>query len=379
MSRRETLRNRIRKHTRRRHHDQPGVAPGTLESPEGASVSIITVIAYSEEEFIEEKVASVSDLPAYLKKWPVIWINIDGLGSIDVISALGQMFGLHPLALEDVSNTHHRAKIEDYESYLFIVTHMVRILKETLDTEQLSMFVGKNYVLTLQERNDGDVLDPVRERLRRGKGRMIRKVGADYLAYSLLDATVDGYFPVLEYLGDTINDLEDRVIDKPDRPVIAETHRIKRDLRTLRQAMWPLREAISNLTGDHDIITDNTRIYLRDCHDHIISVLDLLEIDRERASGLIDIYLSSINNQMNETMKVLTIISTIFIPLSFIASIYGMNFDTEISPYNMPELEWVYGYPFALGLMALIASLLLALFIRRGWIRFQNAPNFLKH
>jgi magnesium transporter len=358
--------------TRLRHHDKPGTTPGTVEPPAGAPQPIITVIAYDENELVESGHIAVSDIPAYLEKWPVTWINVEGLGSVDVLNALGQLFNLHPLALEDVSNTHHRAKAEDYTDYLFIVTHMMRMREEKLDTEQLSIFVGKNYVMTLQEGAEGDVLNPVRDRLRRGKARLIRKASADYLAYAIMDATVDGYFPVLEHFGDWISTLEDRVIETPDRTMIAETHRVKRDLRILRQAMWPLREAISNMSSDNDIVTDATRIYLRDCHDHVVNILDLLEIDRERASGLIEIYLSSINNQMNETMKILTVISTIFIPLGFIASLYGMNFDTSISPFNMPELGWTYGYPFALGLMALVATILLVFFIRKGWVRLRD-------
>jgi len=358
--------------TRLRHHDNPGTAPGTVTSPAGAPPSVISIMAYNEDDLVEVESVSVEDIPAYLEKWTVTWINVEGLGSVDVLNALGQLFSIHPLALEDVSNTHHRAKAEDYSDYLFIVTHMMRMREDKLDTEQLSVFVGKNYVLTLQEGAEGDVLGPVRDRLRRGKGRIIRKMAGDYLAYAIMDATVDGYFPVLEHFGDWISELEDQVIETPNRSMIAETHQVKRDLRILRQAMWPLREALSNMEGDNDIMTDATRLYLRDCHDHVVNILDLLEIDRERASGLIEIYLSSINNQMNETMKILTVISTIFIPLSFIASVYGMNFNTAISPFNMPELEWAYGYPFALSLMAIVATALLAFFARKGWIRLRD-------
>lgn len=362
----------LKKRTRLRHHDTPGTAPGTLEMPAGARPPAITIIAYNDSELVEAVDISVSDIPAYLEKWPVTWINVEGLGSLETLSTLGQLFNLHPLTLEDVSNIHHRAKAEDYDHYLFIVTHMMRMRSTNLDSEQLSMFVGKNYVLTLQEGTEGDVLTPVRDRLRKGKGRIIRKSFTDYLAYAIMDATVDGYFPVLEHFGDWISELEDRVIDKPDRTMIAETHRVKRDLRILRQAIWPLREAISNMSGDNEIMTDATRLYLRDCHDHVVNIIDLLEIDRERASGLIEIYLSSINKQMNETMKILTVISTIFIPLSFIASVYGMNFDTSVSRFNMPELEWAYGYPFALGLMAVVAATLLGYFIRKGWIHLRD-------
>jgi magnesium transporter len=348
------------------------MVPGTLVVPEGASAPVITVIAYNDNDLIEQKISSVSEIPALLEKWPSTWINVDGLGSAEVLKELGDLFKLHPLALEDVSNIHHRAKAEEYDDYLFVITHMMRILNEELSREQLSLFIGRNYVLTVQERDDGDVLEPVRERLRRSKGRLIRKGGSNYLGYALLDATVDGYFPVMEHFGDWISGLEDKVIGNPDGDMIAETHRVKRELRLMRQAIWPMREVIINISGDNNIISDETRIYLRDCRDHVINIIDLLEIDRERASGLIDIYLSSVNNQMNETMKVLTVIATIFIPLSFIASVYGMNFDTSISPWNMPELEWVYGYPFALGLMAFVALLLLGYFAKRRWIRLKD-------
>ena len=358
--------------TRLRHHDKPGTAPGTIESPAGSLAPIISVIAYSDTDLIEARDIAVSDIPAYLEKWPVTWINVEGLGKTETLNALGQLFSIHPLALEDVSNIHHRAKAEDYDDYLFIITHMMRMHETILDTEQLSIFVGKNYVLTWQEGKVGDVLGPVRDRLRRGTGRTIRKSAADYLAYAIMDATVDGYFPVLEHFGDWISELEDRVIDNPDRSMISKTHAVKRDLRILRQAIWPLREAIGNMSGDNNIVTDTTRLYLRDCHDHIVNIIDLLEIDRERASGLIEIYLSSINKQMNETMKILTVISTIFIPLSFIASVYGMNFDTSVSRFNMPELEWAYGYPFALGLMGFVAAILLGFFIRKGWIYLRE-------
>lgn len=354
---------------RRRHHDSPGMIPGTIMVPEGASAPIISVIAYNDDALTEAILTSSADIPAYLQQWPMTWINVDGLGSADLLRELGDMFQLHALALEDVSNTHHRAKTEDYDDYLFIITHMMRQIDGGLDREQISLFIGQNYVLTIQERPGGDILAPVRERLRRGKGRLIRKAGTDYLGYAILDTIVDGYFPIMEHFGDWISTLEDSVIDNPSRTLIGETHDIKRQLQMLRQCIWPMREVIVNMSSDNDIVKEETRLYLRDIRDHVTNIMDLLEIDRERASGLIDVYLSSVNNQMNETMRVLTVIATIFIPLSFIASLYGMNFDTTISPWNMPELKWFYGYPFALGLMALVALILLGYFAKRGWIK----------
>lgn len=355
-------------HTRRRHHDKPGVAPGTLAPPPDAYPSSISLMAYGDKDMTEKNLSAISEISDYIGAWPVTWINIDGLANVELLAELGRVLHFHPLALEDVLNQHHRAKADDFGDHIFLITHMMRIKEEIIDTEQLSIFIGKNFVITIQERPDGDVLDPVRERLRRGELRRIRTAAADYLAYSILDAVIDGYFPVLEFVGDWISTLEDQVVLKPDRQLVTETHLLKRELRRMRQAMWPLREAINTLHNEHPLISDETQIYLRDCQDHIINVLDLLEIDRERASGLVDIYLSSVNNQMNETIKVLTVISTIFIPLSFIAGVYGMNFDRGASPYNMPELGWAYGYPFALGLMLLVLLSLLAFFIRRGWI-----------
>lgn len=356
-------------HTRRRHHDKPGMAPGTLVAPPGAEPSAISVIAYGEKGIIEKNLSSITEITDYIGHWPVTWINIDGLADVTALAELGKTLNFHPLALEDVLNQHHRAKADDFGDHIFMITHMIRLKEETLENEQLSIFIGNNFIVTIQERSDGDVLDPVRDRLRRGEMRRIRTGAADYLAYSIIDAVIDGYFPVLEFVGDWISNLEDQVVIRPDRHLVTETHILKRELRQMRQAMWPLREAINILHNEHPLISEETQLYLRDCQDHIINVLDLLEVDRERASGLVDIYLSSVNNQMNETIKILTIISTIFIPLSFIAGVYGMNFDRQASPYNMPELGWFYGYPFALGLMGIVFLLLLAFFVHRGWIR----------
>lgn len=370
-----TRRRKKHLHTRRRHHDKPGVAPGTLVPPPDSHPSTITLIAYGEKDITEKSLSSINEITDYIGTWPVSWINIDGLANVDILEELGKILHFHPLALEDVLNQHHRAKADDFGDYIFLITHMMRIKGDIVDNEQLSLFIGKNFVITIQERPDGDVLDPVRERLRRGEMRRIRTASADYLAYSILDAVIDGYFPVLEFVGDWISNLEDQVVLKPDQQLVSETHFLKRELRRMRQAMWPLREAIYTLHSEHPLISDETQIYLRDCQDHIINILDLLEIDRERASGLVDIYLSSVNNQMNETIKVLTVISTIFIPLSFIAGVYGMNFDRQASPYNMPELGWAYGYPFALGLMTLVLLSLLIFFMRRGWVHLPKPDN----
>jgi magnesium transporter len=289
-----------------------------------------------------------------------------GVGDAETVRRIGEIFALHRLALEDCINVHQRPKVEEYEDHRFIVSRMAMI-REGPDTEQISLFLGRNFVITFQEQ-PGDCFGPVRERLRAARGR-IRAAGADYLAYALLDAIVDSYFPVLESYGERIEDLEDDVLLRPDNRTVAQIFELKRDLLALRRAAWPQREAINTLIREPSpLIDDETRIFLRDCYDHAVHVLDIVETHREQAASLTDVYLSSMSNRLNEVMKVLTIIATIFIPLSFIASVYGMNFDTERSPWNMPELEWYFGYPFALGLMALTAAGLLLFFRRKGWI-----------
>ncbi len=355
------------KKTKLRHHEQPGASPGTLTVPEGAPFPRIHLFAYDNNNIAEHEIAKVEDIKPFLAKWPVTWVNVEGLGSVDIIRQLGDLFTLHPLALEDVVNINHRPKTDEYDSNLFVILKMMLIRDGKLCIEQLSMFLGKNYVLTFLE-DPGDVLNPVRDRLRRGLGRKIRGAGPDYLAYALLDAIIDGYFPVLEFYGDQLNELEDAVIANSTPEIIARTHDIKRDLRGLRHVMWPLRDVISLLSDDNTMIRDDIHPYMRDCHDHVIQVLDLLEIYRERAAGLVDIYLSSLSYRMNEIMKVLTIIATIFIPLTFIVGVYGMNFDPDASPWNMPELRWEYGYPFSIAVMLAVTGGLLGYFRHRGWL-----------
>ncbi len=323
-------------------------------------------MAYGPEEWTERDVTDPQAVREFLGKWPVTWVNVYGLGDARILSELAQIFSLHPLALEDVVNLHQRAKVEQYATHQFIVAQMVS-LAEHVDTEQLSLFLGHGFVLTFEERT-GDCLGAVRERIRAGTGH-VRAAGADYLTYAILDAVIDAYFPALERYGEHLEALEDDVIARPDNHAISRIRAIKHDLLVLRRAIWPQRDALNSLFRDAaPMITEDTRIYLRDCYDHVIRIMDLLETYRELATGLMDVYLSSVSNRMNEVMKVLTIIATIFIPLSFIAGVYGMNFNPERSPYNMPELAWRYGYPFALALMAAVAIGLLFFFRRRGWL-----------
>lgn len=344
----------------------PGSAPGTLIAHPSATQPVIDVIGYGDESIEEREITDVHELKSLVGKAPVTWVNVNGLGNVDVIRKLGEIFGLHRLTLEDVINVHQRPKVEVFSDHTFIVTRMID-RDRSPETEQVSMILGDGFLLTFQERR-GDCFDLVRERIRRHRG-IIRESKADYLAYALLDAVIDGYFPVLESFGERVEELENAVTADPRSVQAGDIHNLKRDLLLLRRAIWPQREMINGLTrSTSPFVSDQTEVYLRDCYDHAIQLMDILEIYREVASGLVDVYLSSLSARMNEVMKVLTIIATIFIPLSFIASVYGMNFDRSVSPWNMPELSWYLGYPFALGLMAVLAGGLLYHFRRKGWI-----------
>lgn len=345
--------------------EKTGLAPGTLQAPKDAVQPVITLFAYDVDGLEEARNVRVEDIPAYIKKWPTIWVNVDGLADTKVISDLGEMFGLHPLAQEDVLHIPQRAKVEEYDSHMFATMRMVMKYDGIPNLEQISIFWGKNFVITFQE-DVGDVFDGVRERLRKG-GRRIRMAHADYMAYALIDAVIDAYFPILEEYGDMLDDLEQEILARPSPDDMARIHKTKRDLQALRLCVWPMREALNKITSDTRLVRKETRIFLRDCQDHVIHILDIVENYRERVSSLSDLYLSSISNRMNEVMKVLTVIATIFMPLTFIVGIYGMNFNTDY-PYNMPELNYAYGYPVTLTIMGIIALLMLLYFRRLGWI-----------
>ncbi|HPG00858.1 MAG TPA: magnesium/cobalt transporter CorA [Kiritimatiellia bacterium] len=358
--------SRHSEHEKVYHRPPPGSAPGTLITDPNAAQPRMEVIAYGPDNFVRQSIKDVDEVKAFRDKWPVTWVNVDGVGDARTIERLGAMFHLHPLALEDVVNVHQRAKLESYRDQHFIVIRMMS-LNEHVETEQVSMFLAEGVVLTFQEK-PGDCFDPVRERIRSGVQRM-RTSGADYLAYALLDAVVDACYPLLEAFGERLDTLQDEVLELGSRRTILKVHDAKRDLRVLRRAVWPMRELFNSLYRDPlPYISDETRVYFRDCYDHTIQVMDLVETYREISSDLTDVYLSSVSNRMNEIMKVLTVISTVFMPLTFVAGIYGMNFDTSRSPWNMPELKWYLGYPFALGLMVLCVLAMLLFFRRRGWI-----------
>jgi magnesium transporter len=321
----------------------------------------LRAFSYSAEKVDEFPKLEVSEVRALLRPDRVLWLDVAGLGDVKTIAAIGEIFGLHKLALEDVMSGQQRAKVESYGAVLFIVMRMPE-QGEHLDTDQLSLFLGENFVVSFQLRV-GDCFDPVRERLRLLSGRLCA-LGADSLAYALIDSTVDSYFPVLEQIGERLEHLEDEVLLSPTTESIPRIHELKRELLMLRRATWPQREAISSLLREgNPLIKTETRLYLNDCYDHTVQVMDLLETYRELGSSLLEVWLSSVSNRMNEVMKVLTIISTIFMPLTFIVGIYGMNF------HHMPELDWKWGYPLCLGVMLLISGGMLHWFVRKGWLK----------
>ncbi len=348
----------------------PGAAPGRIEPPPGSPRPVIDAIAYDAHELAERRIADLAEIDELLASGKIVWINVAGLGDAKIIERLGAKFRLHPLSLEDVVHTHQRAKVEPYAEFTYFVARMAR--EHTfLDTEQFSLFLGKNFVVTFLE-DPGDSFNPVRERLRGGNSHL-RTGGAGYLAYALIDAVVDAYFPLIERFGERLDRLEDRVVSRPGRQSIGDIHEAKHELRALRRAIWPLREAINSLVRDpSELLDDETRVHLRDCYDHVVQIIDLVETYRELCADMSDLYLSSLSNRMNEVMKVLTVIATIFMPLSFISGVYGMNFQTDRSPWNMPELRWRYGYPFALSLMAAVALGMVGYFYRKGWLAAES-------
>ncbi len=352
-------------------YDRPGTTPGQLNIHADALPADLVLIDYDRDRSTRISVSDPALIHEYLETHTVSWIDVLGLGNADTWAALSPIFNLHRLLVEDVVNVPQRPKIEHYQDQLLIIAIMVVINPggNGFTKEQVSLVLGKNYLLTVQEEPEEDCFHGVRQRIEVDRG-IIRTQGADYLAYCLLDAIVDGFFPVLEYYGELIEHLEDEVMIKPDRSTLAKIHKIRRELLILRRAIWPLRDAINSLIRDGShLISSEVQIYLRDCYDHTIQVMDMVETYRELATGLMDVYLSVVSNKMNEVMKILTVISAIFIPLTFIAGIYGMNFNTEKSPLNMPELNWYWGYPLCLALMFTVGGSLVFFFWKRGWFK----------
>ncbi|MBI5407741.1 MAG: magnesium/cobalt transporter CorA [Nitrospirae bacterium] len=343
-----------------------GLPPGTLmhigEKKTGETK--ITVLDYDESSFQEKDIERAEECVQFKDRPTVTWINIDSVHQPELLEKLGECYGLHPLVLEDILNTDQRPKLEDYNNYLYIVLRMLYYNEKrgVITSEQISLVVGPNYVISFQEGIEGDVFTPLRERIRSNKSR-IRKMGADYLAYSLIDAIVDNYFAILEKTGDHIELLEEKLVGSQTTNVLREIHALKREMIFLRKAVWPLREVISSMErGGQTLIREDTRIFLRDVYDHTIQVIDTIEVYRDMVSGMLDLYLSSVSNRLNSVMKVLTIIATIFMPLTFIAGIYGMNFK------YMPELEWRSGYPLILLIMLVIGVSMLIYFRKKKWL-----------
>ncbi len=344
----------------------PGTLPGTLVAHAEADAAPVRIFLFSyDPQRCEERAVRPEEIPSLtVPENGVLWLDVWGLSDPAIVQAVGDRFGFHPLALEDVLNVPQRPKVDRYENHLLIVLREVRYPEET---EQVSLFLSDRLVVTFQERA-GDPFDPVRDRLRKGLGRL-RSEGADYLAYALCDAVVDAFFPVLEKLGDEVEVLEETVIDAPTPVVLRQIRGVKRQLLDVRRAVWPARDAMNELLReDSNLIKPGTRVFLRDCYDHTIQVMDMVETYREMASSLVDEYISSVSNRMNEIMKVLTVMASIFIPLTFIAGIYGMNFDHRASPYNMPELYTRYGYPAVLLLMMAVGGGMLYYFRRKKWL-----------
>jgi magnesium transporter len=355
-----------RRKKRFRRPGMEGIPPGSIVIDPTAPKPDIHLMAFSPQEYAESSITEVKEILPYLEKWPVTWVNVTGLGDETIIRQLGELFRHHHLALEDVVNLYQRAKVELYGDHIFITTRMIS-RQIAFDTEQISMFLGKNFVITFQQK-PGDCLDPIRNRIRKKLGR-VRDAGTDYLAYALLDAIVDDYFPTLEEFGERMDKLEDEILDHPAPDILPRVREVKRDLMTIRRAIWPQREAINTLLRDPlPHISDETRIYFRDCYDHVIRLMDITENYRELSSDLMDVHLSSLSNRMNEVMKTLTVIASIFIPLTFIVGIYGMNFDIESSPLNMPELYTYWGYPGVMLFMLILSLGMLYYFRRKGWM-----------
>jgi magnesium transporter len=350
-------------------HTAPGAAPGTLRVHPQAFPPKVEFFGCNDGICTTREISHASELVSLVPQYERCWINVDGLGDEAMLKSLAEQFRIHPLALEDIVHVHQRAKVEEYPEHLFIVMRMVW-LGEELYTEQISLVIRDNVVLTFQER-PGDCLHPVRTRLTDPRSPLKGK-SLDHLVHAILDAIVDGYYPVIERFGEWIEEAEQNIPHSRGSAIITEIHDLRQELLFLRRCVWPLRETMNILIRDEfPLFTHDTRLHLRDTYDHCVQLMDVVDTYRELCADLRDFYYAVMSQRTNDVMKVLTIVATLFMPLSFIAGVYGMNFDTS-SPWNMPELHWRYGYPFALGLMALTAFGLLWFFARRGWLRLDE-------
>lgn len=345
----------------RKRHPPAGSRPGTLMTSPDSPSPVIHLFHYTEHSLEEREVGNVEEL-ATLPEDGVTWVDVQGMGDVKVIGRVGQIFQLHPLALEDAVNIPQRPKSELYDHFYLYVTRMIRLGEHReLCAEQVSFFFGKHFVLTIQEQY-GDVFDAVRKRIRMDEG-IIRRQGADYLAYALIDTVLDNYYPVVEMIGDRLHELEEEILEHPTPEGLHRIHRVRRDLLGIRRAVWPQREAVNGMIRDESgLVSPLVQQDLRDCYDHAVQVADTVETYRELAASLMDIYLSSMSQRTNEVMKVLTVMASIFIPLTFLAGVYGMNFD------DMPELHWPWAYPVMWAVMVVIAAIMVWFFRRKGWV-----------
>lgn len=351
---------------RRDRRSPAGSAPGTLIAHPGAVRSRLRVTLVSPERTRQLDDVSLPEVETLLREWPVVWVDCVGLGDIEVINGLGSLLGFHRLSLEDVVNTGQRPKAEFYENYAFVVLKMLGAQRDD-PPEQLSLFFGDNFVVTFQER-PGDAFDPVRRRIAERAQRLVSRK-ADYLAYALLDAVIDGYFPVVDRAGEDIDRVEDGMLAQPGQNRSGMLHILRRDMIALKRWLWPARDAIAALIrSDASYVSAETRVFLADTQDHIVRLIEIVETHREMVTGLIDMNLALVQARTNDIVGLLTVISAIFIPLTFLVGVWGMNFDPDVSPWNMPELEWRYGYPAALGFMAAVAIGLVAYFRWRKWL-----------
>ena len=335
----------------------PGTVPGLLQISEDAHPTEMHVLAYGPERSTERPIDSIDELDGFCEAWPTTWLTVEGYGTEKKLSALAKHFGLHRLVLEDVVNGAQRAKIESYDDHVFLVARIPQ--GSGGRTRQINCILADDCLVTILEDND-EWFEPVRDRIRNQIGR-IHQEGADYLLYAILDTLVDSYYPVIEKLGERLERLEIEVLSSPRSDTIHRIHSTRRTLLRLRRALWPHRELVNTLLRDSPFVTEETNLHLRDCYDHLVRLAEFIETLREVCSDLMNTYLSSLSNRMNEVMKVLTIIATIFIPMTFIAGLYGMNFA------NMPELGWNLGYPVVLGLMTLVGGGMVVFFWRKGW------------
>ncbi|MFU8817861.1 MAG: magnesium/cobalt transporter CorA [Pseudomonadales bacterium] len=356
--------------TRFKTYHPPGTAPGTLvpRTPAAAGGWSLSLTDFTDQELVEEQLESAEACTPYLSRESKTWIQVNGNPDEETLRTLGRQFDLQDLALEDVLNAGQRPKLDLYDDQLFLVLSLPRYRDGNLEVVQISIFAGENYLISFNP-TETDPFEPIRKRIRPPNNHRLRTRSIDYLLYALIDLVIDAGFPVLELLGERIEQLEDDLLDKPGIETLAEIHRVRRELLLLRRRLWPQREVVSTLLrGDLPLIEEQTHPYLRDCYDHSIQIMDLLESFREMSTSLLDVYLSSISNRTNEIMRVLTIIATIFIPLTFIVGIYGMNFEHDTSPWAMPELGWYFGYPLIWLVMLSVVVGMLWFFRRRKWL-----------